>query len=213
MTHRLVLASRNEHKLAELRRILATAQLDIAVSGPETYSDLPDIPEVGSSFVENALIKARAVAQHTGIAAVADDSGLSVDALNAMPGILSARWSGAQADDASNLQLVIDQMRDVPEDRRGAQFRCAAAIVIPSLDGGVADERAVEGTLEGSLRHTPVGENGFGYDPIFVPRGADITTAQMSPEDKDAISHRGQALRALVAQIPALWHVFPGPSD
>ncbi|MCH9814963.1 MAG: non-canonical purine NTP pyrophosphatase, partial [Actinomycetia bacterium] len=140
---------------------------------------------------------------------IADDSGLCVDALNAMPGILSARWSGAAATDASNLQLVLDQMADVPDDRRGAQFRCAAAIAIPSDTNAIVDERAVEGALEGVLRRAPVGENGFGYDPIFQPRGADVTTAQMPSADKDAISHRGQALRALVAQLPGLLPLFP----
>jgi XTP/dITP diphosphohydrolase len=204
MTHSLVLASRNAAKIQELRRILAATQLDVVVSGPESFGELPEIAETGSSFVENALIKARTVAEHTGLPTVADDSGLCVDALNAMPGILSARWSGANASDASNLKLVLDQMADIPEGRRGAHFRCAAAIVIPDTSGAILDQRAVEGELAGSLLRAPVGVNGFGYDPIFQPEGKHETTAQMSAQEKDAISHRGRALRSLAAQLPAL---------
>lgn len=195
MSRRLVLATRNQHKVAELRRILAAAGVGVELSGSEAFADLPDIPETGESFAENALIKARAVAGHTGIAAVADDSGICVDALNGMPGVLSARWSGTGDDDAG-VDLVLAQVRDVPDARRGARFVCAAALVLP--DGS---EHVVEGTLEGALAHGRRGSNGFGYDPIFVPTGSDRTTAELDPAEKDAISHRGRAFRALAPVI------------
>ena len=199
MTQRIVLATRNAHKVAELQRILGEAGLDVELLGSDAFADLPDIPETGSTFAANALIKARAVAQHTGLPAVADDSGLSVDALNGMPGILSARWSGQHGDDAANLQLVLGQIRDVPQARRGAAFHCAAAIATPA-----GEERVVEGTLEGWLTDAPRGTNGFGYDPIFVPHGHSRTTAEMSPEEKDAISHRGKAFRRLAPVVADL---------
>lgn len=197
MTPRIVLASRNQKKVRELRRILESVDFAVEVLGSESFTGLPEIPETGSSFVENALIKATAVALYTGLPAVADDSGLCVDELNAMPGILSARWAGHNASDENNLQLVLDQLEDVPEGRRGAQFRCAAALVLPAADGSIRDARAVEGELTGVLLRESVGEDGFGYDPIFQPDGYDITTAQMTPGQKDAISHRGRALRSL----------------
>ncbi len=193
MTGRLVLATRNAHKVAELQRILAG--LDIELVGLDEYPDVPDVAETESTFAGNALLKARAVAQATGLPAVADDSGLCVDALNGMPGVLSARWSGAHGDDAANLQLVLAQVRDVPSARRGAQFVCAAAYVDPA-----ESEFVVEGALEGTLAEAPRGSHGFGYDPIFVPDGYAVTTAELRPEEKDAISHRGHAFRAL-AQV------------
>jgi len=133
------------------------------------------------------------------LVAIADDSGLCVDALNGMPGILSARWAGAHGNDRANLDLVLAQISDVPDNRRGAAFHCAAAVATP--DG---DERVVEGVLEGSLIREPRGTNGFGYDPIFTPRGYVLTTAELTPDEKDAISHRGQALRALVPVLSEL---------
>jgi len=139
------------------------------------------------------------VARRTGLVAIADDSGLCVDALNGMPGILSARWAGAHGNDRANLDLVLAQISDVPDNRRGAAFHCAAAVATP--DG---DERVVEGVLEGSLIREPRGTNGFGYDPIFTPRGYVLTTAELTPDEKDAISHRGQALRALVPVLSEL---------
>lgn len=199
MTQKIVLAARNAHKVEELRRILSDAGLDVELLGAEAFADLPDIPETGSTFAANALIKARAVAQHTGLPAVADDSGLAVDALNGMPGILSARWNGAHGDDAANLALVLGQLADVPQARRGAAFHCAAAIATPA-----GEERVVEGTLEGWLTNSPRGSNGFGYDPIFVPHGHSRTTSEMTPEEKDAISHRGKAFRALAPVIADL---------
>jgi XTP/dITP diphosphohydrolase len=197
----IVLATRNAKKITELQRILLAADLtDIELAGPELYAALPEIPETGLTFAENALIKARAVAAATGLPAVADDSGLCVDALNGMPGILSARWSGRFGDlpagpgrDVSNLELVLDQVADVPDEALGANFTCAAALVYP--DG---TEHVVEGVVTGHLIRVPRGTGGFGYDPIFVPEGETRTTAELSPEEKDAISHRGRAFRALV---------------
>lgn len=193
MTTQVVLASRNAHKIEELRRILVEAGLSIELVGEDAFAHLPDIPETGSTFAANALIKARAVCEATGLPAIADDSGLAVDALNGMPGVLSARWAGKPKDDERNLRLVLEQLEDVPDGRRSAAFHCAAAIVLP--DG---TERVVEGTMEGVIIREPRGVNGFGYDPIFIPLGSSITSAEMTAEAKDAISHRGVAMRALV---------------
>ena len=195
----VVLATRNQHKIREVRRILAAAGAEVQLHGTERFDELADIPETGTTFAANALIKAREVARHTGLPAIADDSGLCVDALNAMPGVLSARWAGGHGDDAANLRLVLAQMSDVPEGRRGAQFVCAAAVATP--DGA---ERVVEGVLEGTLTTAPRGTNGFGYDPIFVPHGSDLTTAELAPADKDGISHRGRAFRALAPVLMEL---------
>ncbi len=195
----VVLATRNQHKIREVRRILAAAGAAVQLHGTERFDELADIPETGTTFAANALIKAREVARHTGLPAIADDSGLCVDALNGMPGVLSARWAGGHGDDAANLRLVLAQMSDVPEGRRGAQFVCAAAVATP--DGA---ERVVEGVLEGTLTTAPRGTNGFGYDPIFVPHGSDLTTAELAPADKDGISHRGRAFRALAPVLMEL---------
>lgn len=142
------------------------------------------------------MLKAVAIAEFTGLPAVADDSGLCVEALNGMPGVLSARWAGRHGDDAANLRLLLDQLSDVPVDRRGAHFICVAALVLPS-----GQEFVSEGTVHGRLISEPRGTNGFGYDPIFVPDGESYTTAELSADDKDAISHRGRALRGLVPAI------------
>ena len=147
------------------------------------------------------LLKAHAVADATGLVAIADDSGLSVEALNGMPGVLSARWAGRHGDDTANLQLVLDQLADVPDEGRGAVFVCAAAVATP--DGR---EVVVEGRLEGALVRAPRGSNGFGYDPIFTPVGSDRTNAELAPEEKDAISHRGKAFRALAPRLADLVH-------
>jgi XTP/dITP diphosphohydrolase len=160
------------------------------------FPDVPEVAETGATFEENALLKARAVAAATGVPAVADDSGLCVDALNGMPGIFSARWAGKHGDDEANLDLVLGQLQDVPDERRGAKFACAAALALPD---GAAE--TVLGTVTGVLLRERRGSNGFGYDPIFLPHGFDRTTAEMSAAEKDAISHRGQALRGL---LPAL---------
>ncbi|GAA0619678.1 RdgB/HAM1 family non-canonical purine NTP pyrophosphatase [Sporichthya brevicatena] len=194
----LVLATRNHKKLAELRRILDEAGLQVELAGPEVFAEVPDIAETGATFAENAVLKARAVAAATGRPAVADDSGLCVDALNGMPGILSARWAGRHGDDEANLDLVLGQLADLPDDRRGAHFACAAALALPSGEAEV-----VTGEVFGVLLRERRGENGFGYDPIFRPNGYDRTTAEMDAAEKDAISHRGRALRALVPHIAA----------
>jgi len=199
MTHRVVLATRNQHKVAELRRILDGTDIDVELVGTDEFPDLPDVEETGSSFAANAFLKANDVAQRTGLIAIADDSGLCVDALNGMPGIFSARWAGKHGDDAANLRLVLEQLADVPPNRRGAAFHCAAAVATP--DG---EERVVEGVLDGNLITEPRGSNGFGYDPIFTPRGYVLTTAELTPAEKDAISHRGQAFRALVPVLSQL---------
>jgi XTP/dITP diphosphohydrolase len=196
---RIVLATHNPGKLAELRRILAASRVDVDVADLDDHPDMPQVAETGSTFAENALLKARAVAAHTGLPAVADDSGLCVDALNGMPGVLSARWSGRHGDDEANLRLLLAQLTDVPADRRAAHFACAAAFVLPS-----GAEHVTEGTVHGWLTDAPRGTNGFGYDPIFVPDRSGMTTAQMPAEEKDAISHRGKALRALAPVIAAL---------
>ena len=197
--NKLIVATRNPGKLIELRRILEAGRVPVDVGDAGDYPDMPEVAETGLTFTENALIKARAVAAFTGLPAVADDSGLCADALNGMPGVLSARWSGRHGDDEANLQLVLGQLADIPAGHRGAHFACAAALVLPS-----GAEHVTEGVLDGSLTTAPRGTNGFGYDPIFVPEGAGLTTAEMSPPDKDKISHRAKALRALAPIIAAL---------
>jgi XTP/dITP diphosphohydrolase len=194
---RVVLATRNAGKIAELRRILAVYDVDLV--GLEAYPSAPEVAETGATFAENALLKAQVVAAATGQVAVADDSGLTVEALGGMPGVLSARWAGRHGDDAANLALVLGQLAEVPDERRGAAFVCAAAAAAP--DGRT---RVVEALLEGRLVREPRGSGGFGYDPIFLPLGESRTTAQMSPEEKDAISHRGQAFRALAPLLADL---------
>ena len=195
---RIVLATRNPGKLAALRRILAAAGVGAAVTDLDDAPGLGHHGHAGRSFTENALLKARAVAAVTGLPAVADDSGLCVDALNGMPGVLSARWSGSHGDDEANLRLLLAQLADVPAGKREARFVCVAALVLPA--GG---EHLAEGEVRGQLTRSPRGSNGFGYDPIFVPDGFEITTAQMSADEKDKISHRGKALRALAPVIAA----------
>ncbi len=200
---RVVLASRNAHKIEEMRRILDDAGLHVEVVGIDAFDGVVDVPEVAEtepSFEGNALLKARAVCAATGVAAVSDDSGLCVDALNGMPGVLSARWSGGGGD-VANLELVLAQLADTPDERLGAQFRCAVALVLP--DGR---EAIVDGEMRGRLVREPRGTNGFGYDPIFVPDGETRTSAELGATEKDAISHRGNALRALV---PVLRDLLP----
>jgi len=191
---KIVLATRNQGKIVELRRILD----DIDVVGLEEFPDAPDVPETELTFAGNALLKARAIAAHTGLPAVADDSGLCVDALGGMPGIFSARWAGRHGDDEANLDLLLGQLSDVAPEHRGARFVCVAAIAWPS-----GAEDTVEGDLTGHVIGERRGTNGFGYDPIFVPDDESRTTAELSPEEKDAISHRGKAFRALAARLRA----------
>jgi XTP/dITP diphosphohydrolase len=199
---RLVLATLNPHKVAELSRILdgdGGPGAGVSLTSLAEFPGAPDVAETGITFADNALLKARAIAAFTGLPAVADDSGICVDALNGMPGVLSARWSGRHGDDQANLDLLLAQLADVPDERRGAEFRCAAALVQP---GGA--EQVTEGVLRGRLIRARRGTGGFGYDPIFVPDGGTQTTAELSPAEKDAISHRGRAFRALAPAIAAL---------
>jgi len=189
----LILATRNQGKLRELARILGS---HIRLVGLDAFPGAPDVPETGATFEANALLKARAVAAYTNLPSVADDSGLSVDAMNGMPGVLSARWAGRHGDDKANLRLLLDQVADVPDTRLGARFVCAAALAVP---GG--REWVVTGEVVGRLIREPRGSGGFGYDPIFLPTGFEETTAEMTPEAKDAISHRGRAFRALAPFI------------
>ena len=217
---KIVVATHNEGKLVEIRNIL-TEQLSAAAQGIELVSagslDLADPAETGVTFEENALLKARFVADATGLPAIADDSGLIVDVMGNAPGILSARWSGTHGDDAANNRLLLAQIEDIPDDDRTARFRCAAALVVPvESDGdglGEFHETVALGEMPGTILRHPHGTNGFGYDPIFMPdeqpqdaqdSGELLTSAQMTPEQKNAISHRGKALRALVPAVKAL---------
>ncbi len=197
----VVLASRNEAKLRELARILGG---EVRLRGLDEFPGAPEVAETGATFEENALLKARAIAAYSGLPAVADDSGLCVDALNGMPGVLSARWAGRHGDDEANLELVLAQVADVPDERLGARFVCAAALVVPAE--GQAREQVVTGEVDGRLIRVRRGTGGFGYDPIFLPDGFAETTAEMTPDDKDAISHRGRAFRALVPFITGELH-------
>lgn len=222
---RIVVATHNEGKLAEIRRILVQSlgeqaeQVQLVSAGS---LNLPDPVENGVTFQENALLKARDVAERTGCPAIADDSGLIVDVMGAAPGILSARWAGHHGDDAANNALLLAQLADIPDDKRTARFRCAAALVVPSQgqhqdqDGSasypIASETVEIGEMLGVLLHAPRGEHGFGYDPIFVPddqparaaTGSRLTSAEMEPAEKNAISHRGKALKALIPAIQQL---------
>lgn len=197
---RLLLASRNGEKLTELRRILSAAGIEsLEVIGLGDVAPVPDAVESAADFEGNALIKAGDAARAAGLPAVADDSGLAVEALNGMPGVLSARWAGRHGDDEANLRLVLDQLNDVPDERRSASFVCAAALVLP--DG---TQRVVHGAWHGALARQPRGSNGFGYDPIFVPDTDTRTSAELDPDEKDGLSHRGRALRALVPHLREL---------
>jgi XTP/dITP diphosphohydrolase len=197
---RLILATRNNGKIVELRSILTDAGLPHDLVGADAYPDIPDVRESGVTFAENALLKAHALAKATGLPAVADDSGLCVDVLGGAPGIFSARWAGRHGDDKANLDLLLAQLGDIDDDRhRGAHFMCAAALALP--DG---TERVVEGRLRGTLRHAPSGSGGFGYDPILQVEGDTRTCAELTPAEKNAISHRGKAFRALVPVVREL---------
>jgi XTP/dITP diphosphohydrolase len=190
-----VLATNNPGKVEELRRILGG---DVELLGLQDVAAYEPGPETAATFEENALAKAREAVHHTGLPAVADDSGLAVDALNGMPGVLSARWAGRHGDDRANLELLLGQLGDVPDERRQAGFVCAAAYALP--DGR---SEVVMGHLRGWLTREPRGTGGFGYDPLLVPDGLDTTTAELSAQEKDAISHRGQAFRLLAPKLLA----------
>src|SRR6478735_12232410 len=193
---RLILATRNAGKITELHAILADAGLTHDLVGADAYPDVPDVKETGVTFAENALLKAHALARATGHPAVADDSGLAVDVLGGAPGIFSARWAGSHGNDRANLELLLDQLSDVKDEHRGAAFVCAAVLALP--DGTV---RVEHGRMPGTLAREPKGANGFGYDPILVVEGGTRHSAELSPEEKNAISHRGKAFRALVPHL------------
>lgn len=194
MSRQVVLATNNAKKLTELRRIVAEAAPDVEVLALADVPAYPEPAETETTFEGNALLKARACVAATGLPAMADDSGLAVDRLNGMPGVRSARWSGSTASDATNNELLLRQLFDLEgAEQRRAQFVCAMALVL--ADG---TEHVRRGVMPGHLRAEPAGERGFGYDPLFVAEGHDVTTAELEPAAKDAISHRGQAIRALV---------------
>ncbi|MFD4357685.1 RdgB/HAM1 family non-canonical purine NTP pyrophosphatase [Nocardia sp. NPDC058518] len=200
MAARVLVASRNAKKLKELRRILDEA----GVAGVELVSlnEVPpyaEAPETGATFEENAIAKARDGAVATGLPCVADDSGIEVDALNGMPGVLSARWAGGHGDDAANNTLLLGQLGDVPDDRRGARFVSTCALVLP--DGTTT---VVRGEWPGTIAREPHGDGGFGYDPLFLPEGGTGSAAELTPAEKDAISHRGRALTQLIPALAAL---------
>jgi XTP/dITP diphosphohydrolase len=196
---RVLLATRNQKKLVELRRIVQAEGLGLEVVGLSDVPEFPEAPETGATFEENAVAKATDAARATGLPAVADDSGIEIDALNGMPGVLSARWAGGHGDDQANLDLVLGQLADLPDERRGGAFVSAAALVLP--DG---TETVVRGEWRGRIIREERGGNGFGYDPIFVPEGETRTSAELSPEEKDADSHRGRALRLLLPSLRKL---------
>lgn len=195
---KIVLATRNAHKIEELRTILSPFLIGLdpdAIVGADRY-DLPEPLEDEITFAGNALIKARQLAQATGLLTLADDSGICVDALGGAPGVFSARWCGKHGSDEENLALLLGQMRDVPQRYRGAAFKCAAAMVTP--DGR---EFVEEAQMRGILLPQASGTNGFGYDPIFQPEGYEVSAAELSPEQKDAISHRGKAFRLMAVRV------------
>jgi XTP/dITP diphosphohydrolase len=196
---RIVLATRNQHKVQEISRILAEAGVAAHLVAVADFPDVDDVVETGLTFTENALLKARSVATATGLPALADDSGITVSALAGMPGVFSARWSGRSGDDDANLRLLLGQLRDIPDEHRTAAFVCVAALVLP---GG--EEFVEQGRVNGRIAQIPQGTLGFGYDPIFIPEGDTRTTAQMPAADKDAISHRGRAFRAIASHVALL---------
>ncbi|PKV77521.1 RdgB/HAM1 family non-canonical purine NTP pyrophosphatase [Nocardia fluminea] len=200
MAVRVLVASRNAKKLKELRRILD----DAGVAGIELVSlnEVPpyeEAPETGATFEENAIAKARDGAVATGLPCVADDSGIEVDALNGMPGVLSARWAGGHGDDAANNTLLLAQLGDVPDERRGGRFVSTCALVLP--DGTTT---VVRGEWPGTIAREPHGDGGFGYDPLFLPEGGTGSAAELTPAEKDAVSHRGRALTQLIPALAAL---------
>ena len=201
------LASRNAKKLAEMQRILAEHVPDIEVLGLDDVTSYDEPAETEPTFEGNALIKAHAAVEATGLPSLADDSGLCVDALNGMPGVLSARWSGSRNGsvdrDLANNELLLDQLADVPDERRGAHFTCAVAFAYPVGAGGIA-EHVVHGVMLGRIIRDMRGTGGFGYDVLFVPddaEGHERTSAELPPDEKDAISHRGKALREIAPVV------------
>lgn len=198
VSHRVVLATNNAKKLAELRRLLAAEAPDIGILGLGDVAGYPEPAETERTFEGNALLKARACVSATGLPALADDSGLAVDLLNQMPGVRSARWAGPGASDEENNALLLRQLEDVPAAERTARFVCAMALVLP--DG---TEHVRLGEMRGRLAVSPAGQNGFGYDPLFVAEGNIMTNGQLDPSIKDEISHRGRAVRAILPVLIA----------
>lgn len=198
---RVVLATRNPHKVSELKAILEDliSELDLEIVGVGEFPDVEDVVETGVTFAENAALKAVAVAESTGLPALADDSGLAVDVLGGSPGVFSARWAGIHGQDRANLDLLLAQLSDVSDIHRSAAFVCAAALALP--DSGVVVR---EGRMPGTLARAPRGDNGFGYDPILVVEGDSRTAAELSTDEKNAISHRGKAFRALSSDLREL---------
>ncbi|MBC7462884.1 MAG: RdgB/HAM1 family non-canonical purine NTP pyrophosphatase [Actinobacteria bacterium] len=200
MKRQLVLATRNAGKIREFRRILDEAGSEtIELVGLENFPHLEDVEETGETFLENALLKAETVCLQTGLPAIADDSGLCVDFLNGDPGIFSARWSGVHGDDAANIAKVLDQLMDVDDVQRGAHFTCVTVLALPN-----GETVSAEGILNGRILRTPIGSHGFGYDPIFLPEGSANSLAELDAFMKDAISHRGQSLRAIAPKIASM---------
>ena len=198
--HRLVLATRNAGKIEEFRRIFDEIAPDsIDLVGLERFSHVMDVEETGQTFAENSLLKARALCKETGLPAIADDSGLRIDALNGAPGIYSARWSGVHGDDQANIEKVLSELRDLPRSARAAHFTCVVAFVTPE-----GSEVTQEGILRGHILSEPIGYHGFGYDSIFLPDSHEFSLAQLEASEKDAISHRGQAVRAIAPRIASM---------
>ena len=196
MNRMIVLASSNAGKLREFNQLLGGLQLEVV---PQSQFNVADADETGLTFVENAILKARRAAQHTGLPALADDSGLEVDALNGAPGIYSARYAGAGASDADNLKKLLEQLKDVPEQNRGARFQCVLVYLRHALD---PTPLICQGTWEGRILSEPRGSSGFGYDPVFFVPTHSLSAAELSPQAKNSLSHRGQALRQLLASLP-----------
>lgn len=202
---KLVLASKNQGKITELERILSGYATDIKVLGLKEFPNMPEVIESGNSLTENSLLKAKQISEFTGLPALADDSGLFVDALNGDPGVYSARWAQYLGDDARtrdrlNMEKVLSQLLEVPSGKRSAKFKTSVTFYGTKLDGLVV-KKEQKGELEGEISKQPLGSNGFGYDPIFIPAGFDQTLAQLSSGQKDEISHRGKALRAITPYL------------
>ena len=195
MRERIVLASNNAGKVREFNQLLADSDIEVI---PQSEFSVAEIEETGLTFVENALLKARNAAAHTGLPAVADDSGLEVDALQGAPGIYSARYAGAGASDQDNVQKLLDALKNVPEKKRSARFQC---LMVYMRHAGDPTPRIFQGSWEGQILYETRGDNGFGYDPVFYVPGQRCSSAQLSPEVKNSLSHRGQALKQLVQSL------------
>lgn len=201
---KLVLATRNLGKIHEFERMLDASGLHLEILGLADFPEMPDVDETGSTFAENALLKAEQIAAYTGLPALADDSGLCVDALGGAPGIFSARWAGEHGNDQANLEKVLREIQSAEDPSMAAHFTCAVALVVPGSDGVDPTVVIREGEIHGQIILEPRGSHGFGYDPIFQPTGYQQTTAELSPEIKDEISHRGRALRAILPELSRL---------